>query len=114
MKFTYKDKWPVHIIYFSGDLTSGDNDKLIEHVNNKIENGCFHYVLDLSDIKHINSIGIGLLIRILTKSRIVGGETVLINISKELSKLLLITKLDTVFKTFDNLDDGVNELNKSK
>lgn len=48
-------------------------------------------------MRFINSTGIGVLVSILTKFRNQRGELVLINSSEYTRKLLVITKLDTIF-----------------
>jgi anti-anti-sigma regulatory factor len=46
------------------------------------------------------------MIRILTKARTAGGEAVLVNSNDQISQLLLMTKLNQVFKTFDSITDA--------
>ena len=113
MDFKFEDKDSVHVIYITGNFLSEPvpSDDILKHVNSKIEENTNKYVLDLSGINVINSSGLGVLIKILTKSRTIGGDAVLINVPDQLSKLLLVTKLNTVFKTFNNFDEAQAALN---
>jgi len=113
MDFKFEDKESVHVLYITGNFLSEPvaNDEILQHVNKKIEDKTNKYILDLSGINVINSSGLGVLIKILTKSRTIGGDAVLINVPEQLSKLLLVTKLNTVFKTFDNFDEAHASLN---
>ncbi|MCB0494437.1 MAG: STAS domain-containing protein, partial [Cyclobacteriaceae bacterium] len=56
---------------------------------------------------HINSSGLGVLITLLTKARKVGGEVVLANPSAYIKNLLLITKLNTIFKIHPNQEKAL-------
>ena len=89
-----------NIVYIrlQGDLI-GDSDSqlLIDLVNNSIDKTKLLCAVDLSKVRFINSSGIGILISLLTKFRNRGGEMVLINPSEQIRKLLIITKLNSIF-----------------
>ncbi len=65
-------------------------------------------ILNLEKIEYINSNGLNSLISILTKTRTRGGEVVLCNINEKIEKLLLITKLNSVF----NIENSIEEAKK--
>ena len=88
------------IVYvrLQGDLIgSPDSQQLIELVNNSISETKLLCAVDLSQVRFINSSGIGVLVSLLTKFRNRGGELVLINPSEHMRKLLIITKLNAIF-----------------
>ena len=66
--------------------------------------------IDISNVRYINSSGIGVLITVLTKFRNKDGELVLINPSEHVKKLLIITKLNAIFNVVDNEKEAVIEL----
>ena len=80
-----------------------------------LENGSniIFCAIDIHDVRYINSSGIGVLITILTKFRNKGGEVVLIKPSDSVEKLLVITKLNSIFTIVPNLDHAFSELVKS-
>ena len=83
---------------FSGDLIGENNGpELVELVNDLLNKGVRTCFVDISDVRYINSSGIGVLITILTKFRNKGGEMYLINPSEHVKKLLIITKLQAIF-----------------
>ncbi|MBV6645030.1 MAG: STAS domain-containing protein [Cyclobacteriaceae bacterium] len=83
---------------FSGDLIGENNGpELVELVNDLLAKGVKYCYVNISDVRYINSSGIGVLITILTKFRNKGGELFLINPSEHVSKLLIITKLQAIF-----------------
>ena len=54
--------------------------------------------LDLKELEYLNSSGLNVLIQILTQARNHGAEVYLQHIPQEIDKLLLITKLKSIFK----------------
>jgi anti-sigma B factor antagonist len=99
MKFQHETKNNVFILRLSGDLI-GENSgtQLLEAVNNSIQQNVLTCIVDISELRYINSSGIGVLITILTKFRNKGGEVYLMKPSENVQKLLVITKLNAIFQ----------------
>ena len=83
----------------SGDIL-GDVD-IIAELNPKLDDaitkGANLCLINLAEVKFMNSSGLGLLISILTKFRNKGGDVELSNVTEQVNKLLLITKLNSIF-----------------
>lgn len=102
------------IIHLKGDLIGENNGpELVRIVNDAIHDKIIYCAVDLSEVRYMNSSGIGVLITLLTKFRNHEGEMVLINPSEKIRKLLLITKLNKIFsiagtekEAFDLLGDA--------
>ena len=71
-------------------------------------------IVDLSKVNVINSIGLSVLIRLLTKTRIKGGEMLLIGLNQKVKQVLQLTKLNDVFQISEDLNQAINILNQSK
>ena len=64
------------------------------------------------ELEYINSSGFNNLLKILTNSRNIGGDTFLCNINSVIETLLITTKLNTIFKVenqIENLKDFINK-----
>lgn len=114
MAFEYdiKSKDNCSVIYLKGNLM--DKSEAIDmmgEIGYIIENKSKLFILDLKELKHMNSSGIGVLISILTKSRNVGGEAVISGLSKKINELLVITKLNSVFKIVETEKEAEAFLN---
>ena len=72
------------------------------------------FVLELSDLKYVNSSGLNILVNILTKARTAGGDVTVCNLSKKVSELLVVTKLDTIFNILPSVDEAVAKLKAHK
>ncbi len=109
MEFTFStsDKH-IGVYHLKGNLI-GETDGLsiTESLNERIQEGFKQFVIDLNELQHINSSGLGVLITLLTKARKVGGEVVLANPSAYIQNLLLITKLNTIFQIHTSTDEAV-------
>ena len=98
MKYTKEIKDKVLYLNFSGDLIGENNGpELVELANDAIASGVTQCLLNISDVRYINSSGIGVLITLLTKFRNQNGELYIINPSEHVNKLLIMTKLQAIF-----------------
>lgn len=107
MKFNQTTENDALILKLEGDLI-GENSgiDLIEVVNDAIQNGLRYAVIDISELRYMNSSGIGVLITILTKFRNKGGEVCLLKPSENVQKLLIITKLNNIFHIVDTREEA--------
>ena len=94
----------VAIVTVTGDinLSSGADVMLKDKVNSLLHQGQRNIVLDLGGVSYVDSAGLGELVHtyVTTKNR--GGSLKLMNVTKRLKSLLVVTKLLTVFNTYDN------------
>lgn len=82
-------------------------------VHQEIENGNKNIVLDLTDLKYLNSTGINVFVNILTKVRKQDGELILYGVNKKINDLLIITKINSLFKVFNSEEEAVEHAKKS-
>jgi anti-sigma B factor antagonist len=98
MDFSYEIKDNVLFVVAEGDLLGLQNDvKLLEFISQELKEDIIYCVIDISNINYMNSSGLSMLIRILTKFRNKDGDIALVNPSDSVSKLLVITKLSAIF-----------------
>ena len=114
MKYQHQVEDSIFVLTLTGDLI-GENrgPELMELANEQVNNGVKLCAIDISEVRFINSSGIGVLITLLTKFRNVDGEVVLINPSEQVKKLLIITKLNAIFTIVDSKEEAFQELNNS-
>ena len=85
---------------------------MFEHISSKKKKKCSNIVLNFQDLEYINSSGFNNLLKLLTKSRNLGGDTFLCNINSVIDTLLITTKLNTIFKVENNIENLEDFLNK--
>ena len=88
------------LLSFDGDILGESTDlvTLYESLDGYIKKERDQCVINLSMVKYMDSSGLGILIKILTKFRNAGGEVFLEAISDPVNKLLLMTKLNSIFE----------------
>ncbi len=108
MVFNYETKENTLIIRLSGDLIGEDTGMtVLEKVNSSIHDKVIKCIIDISELRYINSSGIGVLITILTKFRNKGGEVYLLKPSESVQKLLVITKLNAIFHIIQTEEEAL-------
>src|SRR5262245_4572411 len=95
----------VSILDLSGKITIGEGSvQLREAVRRLLDDGKKKILLNLGDVSYVDSSGIGELVSSYTKANHNGGHLKLLNQTKKIHDLLTITKLLTVFESYD--DEG--------
>jgi anti-sigma B factor antagonist len=86
------------------------DDGLLSAFTEAIDQGHVRIVLDLADTTSMDSSGFAALVRGWTHVRRAGGDVVLARPAPSVKKLLKITRLMTLFKTSETLDEGLEQL----
>ena len=109
--FSISDKGALVVISLEGELIEKNqaSDLLIK-IDELLENNKSKFAINLANLKYMNSSGLNTLIQLLTKARTKGGDTVIYNMNKKINELLLITKLNTLFKVVDNEEAALKTL----
>jgi anti-sigma B factor antagonist len=99
MNFTQTKTDTAYTFTLSGALI-GEKDGmgLIEAFDNALADGARQFVLDIAELSHTNSSGLGVLITLHTKAKKAEGSVALKSPNAFLQNLLKITKLNTVFE----------------
>jgi anti-sigma B factor antagonist len=104
----------VTILDLKGRVTLGEGDELLkDKVNSLLNQGLKKIVLNLADVPYVDSAGLGEIVRTYTTVSKQGGTLKLLNLTKRITDLLSITKLLTVFETFDNENEAVRSFSQS-
>lgn len=93
----------ISILDLSGKIVLGEGDMQVkERIKDLLADGQRKILLNLAEVNYIDSAGLGALISSYTTARREGGTLKLVNLTKRIKDLLAITKLITVFETFEN------------
>lgn len=117
MKFTYQtqQKHDVLIISLNGDLIEKDQTlELMKEIEHHIIENENNFILNLSELRYVNSNGLNILINILTKSRNAGGEVIITNVPERINKLFITTKLNTVFTVTNGVKEAIDMLTQQE
>jgi anti-sigma B factor antagonist len=93
----------VTVLDLKGKMTLGEGDELLkDKINSLIHQGQKKLLLNLEGVPYIDSAGLGEIVRTYTTVSRQGGNLKLVNLTKRITDLLSITKLLTVFETFES------------
>jgi anti-sigma B factor antagonist len=105
----------VTILDMHGKLTLGEGDELLrDKVNSLVHQQRKKIILNLSQVPYIDSAGLGEIVRTYTTVSRQAGSLKLLNLTKRIQDLLSITKLLTVFETFESEKDAVKSFSAPK
>jgi anti-sigma B factor antagonist len=108
MQIEQRNSNDVIILDLRGKITLGEGDELLkDKVNSLLNQGHRKIVLNLAEVPYIDSAGLGEVVRTYTTVSRQGGSLKLLNLTKRITDLLSITKLLTVFETFDSESEAV-------
>jgi anti-sigma B factor antagonist len=94
----------VAIVKVAGDITrnQGGTVLLKDKVQSLLHQGYKKLLFDLGGVSHVDSAGLGELVQAYVSAKNRGGSLRLLHVTKRLRDLLVITKLLTVFDTYDS------------
>jgi anti-sigma B factor antagonist len=98
----------VTILDLTGKMTLGEGDEMLKQtINSLLAAGQKKLVLNLGGVPYIDSAGLGEVVRTHTTVSRQGGSLKLLNLTKRIEDLLSITKLLTVFDTYDSEAEAI-------
>ena len=98
----------VTVLDLKGKMTLGEGDELLkDKINSLLAAGKKKLLLNLESVPYIDSAGLGEVVRTYTTVSRQGGSHKLLNLTKRIEDLLSITKLLTVFDTFDSEAEAI-------
>lgn len=94
----------VTVITVTGDITlnKGGDVILKDKINSVLQQGQKKLLLDLGRVAYVDSAGLGQLVQVKVTAGRNAAELKLLNITKRLKDLLVVTRLSTVFDSFEN------------
>jgi len=108
MQIEERSAGDVTVLDLKGKMTLGEGDELLkDKINSLLQQGRRKIVLNLEGVPYIDSAGLGQIVGGYTTIARQGGSLKLLNLTKRITDLLSITKLLTVFETYESEQDAV-------
>ena len=93
----------VTILRLKGRLELDDGDMVLrKHVDGLVAEGRVNVVLDMTEVTRMDSAGIGMLVGKYMTVKNRGGMLRLLHLTDRTSRLLHVTRLETVFEIFED------------
>jgi len=99
----------IAVVKIHGDIVLGGAGPLLaDRIRGLLDRNRRRIVLDLADVRYVDSGGLGELVESFSAAKNRGGFVKLIGVTKRLNDLLVITKLLSVFDCFDTQEDAID------
>jgi anti-sigma B factor antagonist len=99
----------VAVIKVHGDIVlNGSGPNLADRVRSLLDQSRRRIVLDVSDVRYVDSGGIGEMVESFSAAQHRGGSIKLVGVTRRLNDLLVITKLLNMFECFDTETEAVD------
>jgi len=100
----------VTVVKVTGDITlnKGGDVILKDKINSLLQQGRKKLLLDLGGVAYVDSAGLGQLVQVKVTAGRSSAELKLLNITKRLKDLLVVTRLSTVFDSFESEAEGLD------
>ncbi len=113
MKIKTSENYGAVVVSLKGNVMGGDDTNTFNELLHKnLDADKKNLVVNLKDVKFMNSSGLGMLIGGLTTMKKGGGNLKLACTSNKIESLLIITKLITIFESFKTVDEAVESYNQ--
>ena len=109
MQIEQRTNGDVAIVGISGDITfsKGGDVLLKDKIQSLLQQGHRKILLDMGKVSYVDSAGLGQLVQVYATTSHLGGSLKLLNLTKRLRDLLVLTKLLTVFDAYDSESEAV-------
>ena len=113
MQIAERESGTVTVLDLSGKITMGEDGNLLkDKLQSLLHQGKKNILFNLGQVSYVDSAGLGAIVSAYTTVTREGGSLKLANVTKKLQDLLSITKLLTVFETFDSEDEAIRSYKK--
>lgn len=105
---TVREVGGVSVLDLAGRLApSGESKELKDQINQLLAEKKTKLLLNLAHVDHVDSSGVGLLVRCLTTARAAGGDLKLENPTKEVKKIVEATNLAQILDLYEDESKAV-------
>jgi anti-sigma B factor antagonist len=102
----------VTVLDLAGQITFTKGDQILkDKINSLVHQGRTKILVNMGGVTYVDSAGLGELVGAYTTVAKAGGSMKIVNLTKKLHDLLAITKLLTVFETFDTEQEALKKFN---
>jgi anti-sigma B factor antagonist len=113
MQIAERENGAVTVLDLSGKITLGEDGNLLkDKLHSLLHQNKKNILFNLAQVSYVDSAGLGAIVSAYTTVTREGGTLKLANVTKKLQDLLSITKLLTVFETFDSEDEALRSYKK--
>ncbi|MHB9035199.1 MAG: STAS domain-containing protein [Armatimonadota bacterium] len=104
----FRDIDGMKVLDVAGEIDVYTAPQFKEAVNSILSAGQKHLIINMASVTYMDSSGFGALLSATKRLRPLGGTVNLVKCSGAIDRILRITRLNTVFATFDSVDEALD------
>jgi len=113
LKMTDSDVGGTSVVTLDGRIVLGEESQALrQKLKSLIAEGNKKIILNMDNIKYIDSAGLGILVAAHVSAKLQGASLILSNLGTKFQEILQITKLVTVFQVFNTEAAAVASFSK--
>jgi anti-sigma B factor antagonist len=113
LKMTNSEVDGTSVVTLDGRIVLGEESQALrQKLKSLIAEGNKKIILNMDNIKYIDSAGLGILVAAHVSAKLQGASLILSNLGTHFQEILQITKLVTVFQVFNTEEAAVASLSK--
>ena len=102
----------IPVVEVGGEVDIYTAPEFESAINQAVDAGAKHLIIDLTNVSHMDSSGFGNLLSVAKRLRPKGGSVNLVGCRDGIERMLRITRLDTIFGMHPTVDEAVEALGK--
>ncbi|MCB9849548.1 MAG: STAS domain-containing protein [Phycisphaerales bacterium] len=95
------------VVEVAGEVTLDESPKFHSSLLEIIKDSPERLVIELSEVTHIDSAGVGTLVEVFRRMKASGGRMFLVGLTPRVRGVFEITKLDRFFPILDTVDEAL-------
>ncbi len=103
----------INVLDVTGEIDVYTAPQFKEAINSVLDTGQKHLIINLAEVTYMDSSGFGALLSATKRLRPIGGTVNLVKCSGSIDRILQITRLNTVFGTYDSIDEAMEAVKKA-
>jgi anti-sigma B factor antagonist len=109
LEIIHREREGIEVLDLNGQLTFGQEDlDFRNELDGLVKAGKIRVVLNLSNLRKLDTTGLGTLLFAMAKLRKAGGNLAIFNLKPSHMESLVVAHLEAVFEVFKNEQDAIN------
>ena len=108
MEIHHQVKENICVLYLSGRMNATNASKFKKYVTDLVNDGYLTFICDMSDLKFIDSSGLGALVSFMRKVSSQKGSISLSGLSEEIQSLFELTRMHKIFDIYTTCEDALH------
>lgn len=113
MTYAIHEHAAIQVVQVNNLFNELENNIILQEIKSRIEKGFNDFIVDLSELDFMNSVGLNFLLSLMNAAKTSGGYFAIANANEQVINLLRITKLSDMFTLTSTVEEALQKLEQS-